>query len=301
MPALASDIVSFYARQFGEAPYPNLTVATADALLPGGHSPAYFALIQQPLPTSQLTWHDDPLAFDRYPNYLVAHEIAHQWWGQAVGFENYHEQWLSEGLAQYSTVMYLSARRPDLLRPLLREMRDSAQSMMDRGPIWLGYRLGHIEGRGQGFRAIVYNKSAVVLHMLRRLIGDEAFTAGLRRFYREWRFKKAGTDDLRRAFEAESGRSLERFFDRWVFGSTTPRLRVTSHIDAGGQSALVRVEQVGDVFDVPLTIGVEYMDGRVDEVALAITTAVVEQRIDLKGPVRRIGPKDDVIFATYVN
>jgi aminopeptidase N len=197
--------------------------------------------------------------------------------------------------------MYLSARRPDVLRPLVREMRDSAQSMMDRGPIWLGYRLGHLEGRGAIFRAIVYNKSAVVLHMLRRLIGDEAFTGGLRRFYRDWRFKKAGTDDLRRAFEAESNRSLERFFDRWVYESATPKLRVTSHIDNTGQSALVRVEQVGELFDLPLIIGVEYTDGRVDEVPLTITDAVVEHRVALKGPVRRIGPRDEMVFATFVN
>lgn len=301
LPALSSDIVKFYARLVGEVPYPNLTVVAADALLPGGHSPAFFALLQQPLPTSPLSWRDDPLAFDRYPNYLIAHEIAHQWWGQAVGFKNYHEQWLSEGLAQYSSVMYLSSVRPDVLRPLVREMRISAESMMDRGPIWLGYRLGHIEGRGAVFRAIVYNKSAVVLHMLRRLIGDDAFKRGLRRFYRDWRFKKAGTDDLRAAFEAEASRPLGRFFDRWIFGSSVPRLRVTSRLENGGQSALVRVEQIGETFDLPLTIGIDYTDGRTEEVSLAITEPMVEQRIPLNGTVRRIGPKDDLIFAKFVN
>jgi aminopeptidase N len=288
--ALSSEILKFYAQQFGEAPYPNLTVVAADALLPGGHSPAFFALIQQPLPNTPLTWREDPLAFDRYPNYLISHEIAHQWWGQAVGFKNYHEQWLSEGLAQYSSVMYLSTARPDVLRPLIREMRNSALSMMNKGPIWLGYRLGHIEGRGAVFRAIVYNKSAVVLHMLRRLIGDEAFSRGLQRFYRQWRFQKAGTDDLRAAFETEAARPLGRFFDRWIFGSTVPKLRVTSHVDSASRSALVRVEQVGETFDLPLTIGVEYTDGRTVEVSLAVTEQVVELRISLAGEVRKIWP-----------
>ena len=62
----------------------------------------------------------------------------------------------------------------------------------DQGPVYLGYRLGHIRGESRVFRALVYNKSAAVLHMLRRLVGDEAFFRGLRRFYRESRFRKVG-------------------------------------------------------------------------------------------------------------
>jgi hypothetical protein len=68
--------------------------------LPGGHSPAYLAILNQQLPGSLLVWHNDPASFPGYPDFFLAHEIAHQWWGQAVGWKNYHEQWLSEGLAQ---------------------------------------------------------------------------------------------------------------------------------------------------------------------------------------------------------
>ena len=58
--------------------------------------------------------------------------------------------------------------------------------------------------------------------MLRRLLGDEVFFRGVRRFYDECKFRKAGTEDLRRAFEAESGRSLESFFERWIYGTDLP-------------------------------------------------------------------------------
>ena len=94
------------------------------------------------------------------------------------------------------------------------------------------------ENDGRVFRALVYNKGAVVLHMLRRLVGDEAFFRGLRRFYAESRFTKAGTDDFRAAMEAESGRSLERFFERWIYGSTLPQTDVQlSRRQAGGRAA----------------------------------------------------------------
>ena len=94
--------------------------------------------------------------------------------------------------------------------------------------MYLGYRLGHIRSESRVFRALVYNKGAAVLHMLRRLVGDEAFFRGLRRFYRDSRFNKAGTEDFRVAMEAESGRSLERFFERWIYGSTLPQLTLSA-------------------------------------------------------------------------
>ena len=83
----------------------------------------------------------------------------------------------------------------------------------------------------------------LVLHMLRRMLGDDVFFRSLRRFYAD-RFQKAGTEELRKAFEEESGRSLETFFDGWIYGSDLPRT-VTSRVDGSGsgQAAVVHLEQ----------------------------------------------------------
>ena len=94
---------------------------------------------------------------------------------------------------------------------LIADMRETATERLSQGPISLGYRLGHIQADGRIFRGVVYNKSAVVLHMLRRLIGDEAFFNGLRKFYRDSRFQKAGTDDFRAAFETVSAAQARAF------------------------------------------------------------------------------------------
>ena len=297
----AVDVIKFYADQFGAPPYPKLTIGFIDSLLPAGHSPAYYALIQQPLPSTPYTWRQDPLAFDAYPELLMAHEIAHQWWGQAVGFKNYHDQWLSEGLAHYSAAMFIANDRPDLERALIQKMRDSAQSLSPQGPVYLGYRLGHIEGRSAAFRGVVYNKAAVVLHMLRRFVGDEAFHRGLRRFYREWQFQKAGTDDLRAAFEAESGRPLGRYFDRWILGSTLPQLRVRSSVDVAGAFASVQIDQLGQVFDMPFTITLQYVDGRSRDVTLQLADPSTRHRIPLDGKLKRIVTRDELTLAEYVN
>jgi len=301
LPPQVADMVKLYASKVGGAPYGSLTLAAVDDNVPGGHSPAYFAIWQRPLPTTPYTWQGDPLAFDSYPPFYLAHEIAHQWWGMAVSWKSYHDQWMSEGLAQYFALEYAAADRGrETMRALLAQMRQSAATYSPQGPIALGYRLGHIHNDSRPFRAVLYNKSTVVLHMLRRLIGDEAFAAGLRRFYQSWRFQKAGTDDLRLAFEAESGRLLERFFQRWILGSTLPRVRVSSHVEPGGAAAIVRVEQIGEVFDLPLTVSVQYADGRSEDVTVIVTDAVVERRIPLSGPLRRIVARDDLTLVTII-
>ena len=158
-----------------------------------------------------------------------------------------------------------------MLDALIADMRETAAERLSQGPISLGYRLGHIQADGRVFRGVVYNKSAVVLHMLRRLIGDEAFFNGLRKFYRDSRFKKAGTGDFRAAFEAVSPLKLERFFDRWILGSTVPRLRLSHQPGSEPGTVVIRVEQVGDAFDLPLTVSVQYTDGRSEDLTLKIT------------------------------
>jgi hypothetical protein len=298
LPARLANLLRFYAKTIGDAPYPDFTVAALDDNLPGGHSPPFFAIWHQPLPTTPYSWSNDPVSFDPiYPDFFIAHETAHQWWGQAVGWKNYHEQWLSEGLAQYFAALYAgSDRGPEVFRTLLVQMRASAEDVMAQGPISLGYRLGHIQNEGRIFRAIVYNKSAIVLHMLRRLMGDEAFFKGIRQFYSDWRFSKAGTDDFRAIMETQAPLRLSRFFDRWILGSTIPRIRVTPKIEADGKSAVVRIEQIGDVFDFPLTVVVQYADNTSEEVTVPVTEANVEHKIVLKSPVRRIFARDELVF-----
>jgi len=126
-----------------------------------------------------------------------------------------------------------------------------------------------------------------VLHMLRRLLGDEVFFAGLRRFYAERRYQKAGTEDLERALEAESGRVLDRFFERWIYGTDIPRIRYSSTIANG--SVLVRFEQPADlVFDLPVTVTVTYANGRSTDIVVPVTEAVVERSIPTTDVVRQV-------------
>jgi len=290
--ALGADIIRLYASLTGDVPYDAITVAMVEDDVPGGHAPGYFVMINNPPPIVAHNWRGDPAAFSGFPEFFMAHELAHQWFGQAVGWKNYHEQWLSEGFAQYFAALFAKERRgEEPFRDILRQFRRWAVDVSDQGPVYLGYRLGHIKGESRVFRALIYNKGAAVLHMLRRLIGDEHFFRGVRRYYADNRFKKAGTDDLRKAMEAESGRNLERFFERWIYDSSIPRLRFSSTQE--GQELAVRFEQVGEVFDVPVLVTVTYADGKTAEHLVSLSEAVTEQHLPLTGTVRSVEVNQD--------
>ena len=301
--ARAQDILEFYGSIMGDVPYPTLTLALSDSILPGGHSPAYFSVVNQPLPISQGTmWSfgDDPVAFNETEYFFLAHELAHQWWGQAVAWKNYHEQWLSEALAQYFAALYIQKDGgEDEFRKVLEEMRRWTLRFSDDGPVYLGYRLGHIEGDARAYRALVYNKGALVLHMLRGLIGDETFFNGLRRYYGEMRFQKAGTDDLIRAFETEAARSLEGFFDQWIHESELPELQFDYRTEPGSESAtdvVLSFEQTGPIFEVPLTVTLRYRSGEVETTVVPVTEQLTEVRVPLRGDLRDAAVDEDVVL-----
>ena len=299
--ARVADMAQFYTSLVNDCPYPSFTLAVIEANRPGGHSPAYFAALNQTLPfLSGIAWRNDPEVFSNYPEFYLAHELAHQWWGQAVGWRNYHEQWLSEGFAQYFAALYAQRLRGnDGFASVLRQLRKWGIDESPQGPIYLGYRLGHIRGEPKVFSALVYNKSAAVLHMLRRLVGDDVFFRGIRRFYRESRFHKVGTDDFRRAMEAESERSLDRFFERWIYGSTLPQLKFSYRVE--GADVVLHVEQVGELFDVPLTVTLQYADRKAVDVVIPVSDRAIDMRVALAGTLRSVDvSKDDGTMAVMV-
>jgi hypothetical protein len=291
-----ANILRFYTSLLGDFPYATFTVGAVERKLPGGHSPAYMAMVAAAGPGSSLRWSDDPGALPDFPDFFLAHEVAHQWWGQAVGWKNYHEQWLSEGFAQYFSALYAErSRGRSAFDAIIRRMQQWATEKSDQGPIYLGYRIGHVKGDSRLFRAVVYNKGAIVLHMLRRLVGDQAFFGGLRRFYYTWRFQKAGTDDFRQALEKESGLDLTRFFEQWVYGEGLPQVTVTSRQEegSGGGEAVLRFEQTGAVYDFPVTVTLEYLDNTTTDVVVKVTDRVVETRVPLRGRLRKIDVNRD--------
>ena len=271
----AADIALFYESLIGDSPYSSFTVAVVESDLPGGHSPGYFAMLNQPLPrrrscgaTIRRRSPAIPTSSSRTRSRISGGDRR----SAGATTTSSGSARASRSISRRSTPQH--QKGDETFVSMLRQLRKWAIDASDQGPVYLGYRLGHIRGDSRVFRALVYNKGAAVLHMLRRLVGDDAFFRGLRRFYRDSRFRKVGTDDFRVAMEEESGKKLGRFFERWIYGSTLPKLKVGYRID--GADVVLRVEQIGEVFDVPVTVTLQYSDRKSVDVLIPVT----EQSVD---------------------
>ena len=110
-----------------------------------------------------------------------------------------------------------------------------------------------------------------------------------------WRFKKAGTDDFRKAMEQQTGLDLSRFFEQWVVGEGVPQIRFTWGVEqrGGASEAVVRLEQAGTVYDVPVTVTVEDQDGSLTHSTVKLTEESATARIPIARKVRRVDVNRD--------
>jgi hypothetical protein len=249
-------ILERFASWFGPYPFEKLTVIQRLHPTAGGHSPASFVVINEVprlpelLPPPVL---GGPVDLSRFREYFLAHEIAHQWWGQAVSGEGYHDQWLSEGLAQFAAISYLRAKLgEDAAAGILKRFSQWTERKSRFGAITLGSRLSYLDF--EAYQAIVYDKTAVALVMLRDLLGEEVFFRGLRAFFETNKFKTARTAQFVKAMEEASGRDLKAFFHEWFESYALPDVRVSSAAQKAGDGYVLKigVSQNRGVFVFPL-------------------------------------------------
>jgi aminopeptidase N len=157
---------------------------------------------------------------------VIAHEIAHQWFGDSVTESTWADLWLSEGFADYFTGLFI--QRYDGQPAFQRYMKDEADTYLNfvkktRIPI----HDTETEDLFKLLNANNYQKGAWVLHMLRSELGDEQFFRGIRIYYNAHQNSNADSEDLRAAFEKASGLDLKEFFARWIYGPGHPRYELS--------------------------------------------------------------------------
>ena len=255
-------IVRTYEAMFGPYPYEKLTVLQRLWPTGGGHSPASFVVLNElPRAADQPTMvanSDSPVDLSRFREYFLAHEIAHQWWGQAVMSGGYRDQWLSEGLAQFAAAEYLKVKfGPRTYAGILRKFVQWIEKKSRFGPVTLGTRLSLLDF--QAYQAIVYNKACVALNLLRDLIGEAAFNRGLRDFFETHKFKPARTSNFMKTMEKASGRDLAAFFRGWFDSHLLPDVQVKHEaVKDGGDFLLrIKVHQPLQAFVLPLVVSWE--------------------------------------------
>jgi hypothetical protein len=258
------EMLRLYGERFGPCPYPTLSLVLTEARVPGGHSPPGMVILQSRPMLLRGSLEEDPANFRGVPGFFLAHEAAHQWWGHGVAGQNYRERWISEAGAQFAALLWTrQAAGEEAFEGVLRQMTRWAERFNDSGPIHLGFRLGHIAKNPQIFRSVVYDKGAYVLLMLRSMLGEEAFFKGIRSLFSDRLYQKIGTEDVRRALEAASGRELGPYFDTWIYETRLPRIeyRLRS-APSGDGSATLELRTKDLPGPVPLEITLHRGGGR---------------------------------------
>lgn len=190
---------------------------------------------------------------------VVIHEIAHQWFGNAVTEADWDDVWLSEGFATYFTLLYIEHAygRDEFVRGL-QSSRSTVMSFAAKNPAYtiIHQNLSRMEDVTSSH---TYQKGSWTLHMLRGVIGSEAFQRGIRAYYARHFNGNATTADFRRAMEEASGQELGWFFEQWLYKPGTLKVAGSWSYDAAARQVRLTLDQVqtdGRLFTMPIEIGV---------------------------------------------
>lgn len=323
---LAAETVSRYEQLFGPLQARRLAVTQ----VPGHFGQGWPGLVYLPtmvfLPRDQR----NRLGFDGRSDalaneILLAHEIAHQWWGIQVGWKTYRDQWISEGFATYSAALQLASEKDgeSKLRELLRQYKTDLLSKTSQGvtvesggPIYLGYRLSNSQNP-QGFNDIIYKKSCWVLHMLRELMATgtkkekETFFTMLRDFAAAFQGREASTQDfvlhaekyMTPAMDLERNRRLEWFFDDWVFGTGIPEYQLSVSVKKSAArkfviSGKIRQSGVPADFEMPVPLVARYSRDRIERLGWVVVSEAGGQfRFTVAEKPERVAIDEDRILA----
>ncbi len=205
----------------------------------------------------------------------VVHEVAHQWWGNAVTERDWDDVWLSEGFATYFTLLYTEQfdGRDAFVRDL-QSRRTRILALEKTSPDTPVIHRNLAEMR-QVLNQFVYQKGGWTLHMLRYTVGTDRFWDGIRDYYRRYQNQNASTDEFRQVMERASGTDLRWFFSQWLNRSGVPALSGTWTYDAAAKQIVVELKQThaGDPYRLPLDIGV----------SMSTTTVPRVERVELTG------------------
>lgn len=201
---------------------------------------------------------------------VVIHELAHQWFGNAVTETTWDDAWLSEGFATFFTLLYIeNAYGHDEYVKRLLNSRKTVFNYAEKNP---GFSVIADRSAEEGpvTSAITYQKGAWFLHMLRDTIGKENFQKGIQSYYMQYMNANASTADFIAEMEKSSGKNLKAFFTQWLYHSENPELKGSWKYDQVKKLIVIKLDQTQKtnfVFDMPVEIGLYKSDSPVPSIS----------------------------------
>ncbi|MEZ4696237.1 MAG: M1 family metallopeptidase [Rhodothermales bacterium] len=291
--ARAVDALRFFVERIGEFPYSKLANVQSKTRYGGMENAGnifYSESSVSPRGTSES---------------LLAHEIAHQWFGDSVTEADWHHIWLSEGFATYMANLFTEyAHGPQALSDALALQRDAviqyARSNPD-SPV-LDTTIVNLNDL---LSTNSYQKGGWVLHMLRREIGDDHFWQSIRTYYARYRDGNALTDDFESTVSDVTRRDMSWFFDQWIRRPGQPIIQAAWRYDEAGKQLVINIEQKQNdpPFAVSLEGAVETDDGTSVPFTVSLAERSSEHRIDLKAAPQsvRLDPNVNLLAAIEIS
>jgi aminopeptidase N len=255
---------------------------------------------------------------DMYWKVVTPHEVAHQWWGQTVGFRSYRDQWMSEGFANTSASIFLQVTRskPDDFREFWKQQRKLITEKnrmgfrpIDVGPVTMGFRLSTEKTGFNVYQDLVYPKGAYILHMIRMMMwspkeGDQRFIDTMHDFLASYRLQAATTEDFKAVVEKHmsSGMDLDGnhrmdwFYNQYVYGTELPTYHFESQVTQNGDATSLhfKLAQLGVSanFRMLVPVYLELADGKITRLGMIpmIGSTTFERTLSLPkypSPVKR--------------
>lgn len=255
---MALEIVDWFINHVGPYPYAKLANVQSKTMFGGMEN------------AGNIFYFEGSVSGKREIEGLLAHEIAHQWFGNSASEASWHHSWLSEGFATYFTNLYIEQKHGrDRFVESEIQQREAVISYSKQELVPLVNPA--ITDYMRVLSTNTYQKGGWVLHMLRKKLGDETFWDGIRAYYAKYTHSNAYSDDLKRVLEDVSGLDLQVFFDQWVYRAGQPDLDVKWSFS--GQTLTINVLQnQTEAFQFPLEIDIEFEDGSTERKSIDVKT-----------------------------
>jgi aminopeptidase N len=264
---IATSVLQFFIEYIGPYPYEKLANVQSTTRYGGMEN------------AGCIFYDEDALNGTRSSESLIAHEIAHQWFGNSASEKDWEHIWLSEGFATYFANLYLEQTKGNKI--FCNQMESDRQRVVSFNKNFIAPLVdGNYKDLDDLLNPNSYQKGSWVLHMIRKQIGDSLFKEVIRKYHDNFKYGNADTKDFQNIMKEVTNLDWDIFLNQWVYGESHPKVKIESKLS--DSKIVFEITQKGLVFEFPLTIRLNFINGESQDVKFSISK--LSEKFAIKTP-----------------